>query len=248
MNKYIVAIILGSLLLLTHGCADSAAPEKVGFFQFDVFLSEYSKLQSLVDNSASPEEVVEYAKSSPLINDIGRANESWGYGRDKSRLTFYVFDSQVIQFYFRKDELYWIRLYTEDYNFATVNDLIQDMSSPETVVIRKMGRDTWLLGIIPPSYFIDIYFMSENWILLSRGSLRNKQELILSGDMGVDNLYVVRADDREQILFDLVFENGFGTYRFPDVNSNNVGEYFYDWKGFGNVSDLYPNIIRYIFK
>ena len=248
MNKIIIAIIIGCLLLLTHGCADSAAPEKVGFFQYDVFLSEYSKLQSLVDNSASPEEVVEYAKSSPLINDFGRDNERRGYGRDTSSLSYSVVHSQKILFEFHKDELFWVGLFTEDYNFATVDDLIQDMSSPETVVIRKMGRDTWLLGIIPPSYFIDIYFMSENWILLSRGSLRNKQELILSGDMGVDSLYVVRADDREQILFDLVFENGFGTYRFPDVNSNNLNDYFYAWKGFGNVSNLYPNIIRYIFK
>jgi hypothetical protein len=239
MNKYIVAILFGSLLLLTYGCVDSAAPEKVGFFQFDVFLSEYSKLQSLVDNSASPEEVVEYAKSSPLINDFGRDRELWSYGQDTSTLSYSVVHSQYILFYFHKDELFWVGLFTKDYNFATVNDLIQDMSSPETVSIRKIGGNKWL------RLKHDIYLTGNNWISRSQVIPKNNQDLQLSGDMGVDYLYVVRADDRARLLFDLVFENEFDTPSFPDINSNNLNDYFYAWKGFGNVSDLYPNIILF---
>jgi hypothetical protein len=239
-----VCVITATIAEVHSFLNKSQAP---GDFEYAVFLNEYHDLYNLVENQASLADVRNYVLESQLINEYGKENEVLNVGAEGDFLLGYRVNlsrgkqSQYLKFIFGDNNLNQVILSTNDYYFATVDNVLKDFGDPDTITVRKSSRgpeSRWKV------YEFFLIYNEGLIIQIQQGTNRKDQSIVLSPSDSIDLLYLFHPDNAEEVIFDLLFEQKFGTTHIPNVNNDNLGSFFYDWNGFGSVDELYPNYIE----
>ncbi|NSW52150.1 MAG: hypothetical protein HPY85_06575 [Anaerolineae bacterium] len=185
------------------------------FFNLEVGTSTISDVTSIMNNS-------DYLDNNATQNPIIRE-------RDNGTEYVYQIDQKYgdsFWFYFENDSLKKITLI---FPYLKLGRLISQFGEPESLytVKKETPRE--------PDLYITFLFKNAGIVVLA-GPTIHGEDLIIDDDARVASLILLETDHVQSwIEHDLASAN---------FSITNFRDYLYVWKGYGKLSDLYPNVIQ----